>query len=171
MLGKKAYKEGTKPYLLGLQMLVNAAFPETNPRVVEQKDKEHPLGLQLSMSDLEPEILMVSPNGWSWRGTGTDGEAVSLARDYGIGTDGVLVLFIGKYLHYWMGTIFPDLSELDMQIVADHLGQGSRDYELLNNLLRFLLMVRDGQLEEEGDDDTELRKLAQMILTWLSGSK
>lgn len=171
MLSKKQYKEGTMPYLMGLQMIVNAAFPETNPTLIDQKDKLHPVRLQLSMAGEAPESLMVSTQGWAWQGTGTDGEVVPLAWDYGTGTDAVLVLFIGKYLHYWMGTIFPDLSSLDMAVVADHLGQGTRDYELLNNLLRFLLMVRDGQLEEEGDDDSEIRNIAQMILTWLAGSK
>lgn len=154
-----------------MQLLVTASFPESNPTLIEQKDKQFPLGLQLALKDEEPEILMVSPEGWAWKGTGTDWEVVPLSRDYSTDSSVVLLFFLAQYIRYWLGTILPDTSTIQMGVVANHIGEGTRDYELLNNFLRFVLMVRDGVLNDDEDGEvTGPQQFAQGLLNWLSGN-
>ena len=160
-------KKGTESFLKGTLLLIEAAVPQSNPRLVDSNLESFPLALHMTLKDQQSESLLVSTKGWFWEGDGTAGEIVSLDCDTNLDGSVVLMVFLEEYLRYWVGTIIPDGAPIDMGRIAENLGQGSRNYQVFNEILKFFLMVKDGVFDE---DDLEVRQYAQQVLTWMSGS-
>ena len=166
MLDEFFLKKGTEAFLKGNLLLLEAAVPQANPRLANSTVESFPLAIHMTLKDMQHESLMVSPDGWFWEGDGTAGEVVSLNCETNLGASVVLMVFFEQYLRYWVGTIIPHGAPMDMGKVAQHLGEGSRNYQLFNEILKFFLMIRDGVLDENA---TEIREYAQQVLTWISG--
>ena len=159
-------KKGTESFLKGTLLLIEAAVPQSNPRLVKSTLESFPLAIHMTLKDQQSESLLVSPQGWFWKGDGTGQEIVSLECDTRFDASLVLMVFYEKYLRYWVGTIIPDGEPIEIGRVGKHLGQGSRNYEILNEILKYFLMIKDGVFE---DSTAEIRQYAAYVLDWMSG--
>ena len=159
-------KKGTEAFLKGTLLLVEAAVPQSNPRLEKSTLASFPLAIHMTLKDQQSESLLVSPQGWFWKGDGTGQEIVSLECDTRFDASLVLMVFFEKYLRYWVGTIIPDGEPIEIGRVGKHLGQGSRNYEILNEILKYFLMIKDGVFE---DSTAEIRQYAAYVLDWMAG--
>ena len=159
-------KKGTELFLNGTKRLVSVAVPQSQPRIEKTDLEAFPLGIHLALKDSKNEILLVSPKGWFWKGEGTEQEIVSLGCDTSQDASLVILRFFHQYLRYWVGTIIPDGELIQIGRVAEHLGEGSRNYEIFNEILKYFLMVKDGVFE---DSPVEVRQYAAYVLAWISG--
>lgn len=101
-------KKGTESFLKGTSLLIEAAVPQSNRRLVNSNLESLPLSLHVTLKDQQSESLLVSPKGWFWEGDGTGGEIVSLDCETNLDGSVVLMVFLEEYLRYWVGTIIPD---------------------------------------------------------------
>lgn len=166
MLNDFFLKKGTESFLKGTLLLIEAAVPQSKPRIAKTTLESFPFAIQLTLKDLQSEKLLVSPQGWFWEGDGTGEEIVSLECDTRFDASLVLMVFFERYLRYWVGTIIPDGAPIEIGQVAKHLGEGSRNYDIFNEILKYFLMIKDGVFEES---TPEVRQYAQYVLTWMSG--
>jgi len=157
-------EKGTKLFLAGAQRFFDAAVPESKPTIIDLPWL-NTSGLELTLIGLQKEILVVSPTkGW---GILEKGESSKFTRIADLDTDSsaMAVDFFYDYVHFWVSKIIPVGSPIDMGKIVNALGEGTRDYELFNGILKFFLMVSDGVIDE---DDLALRQKAKNVLTWLA---
>lgn len=166
MLNDFFLKKGAESFLKGALLLIEVAVPQSNPRLEKSTLESFPLAIHMTLKDQQSESLLVSPQGWFWKGDGTGQETVSLECDTRFDASLVLMVFFEKYLRYWVGTIIPDGEPIEIGRVGRHLGQGSRNYEILNEILKYFLMIKDGVFE---DSTAEIRQYAAYVLDWMAG--
>ncbi len=150
------------PYLKAVQTIFNASIPETNPRIVKLPSYRT-RGIEISLLPGITVTAVVDSEGWGVIDEETAPKITAIAP---LNTDSgeVAYILLVPFVYGFMNHLFPEPGTIDIEAVMNGLGEGTREYKLFMNILRFFMMLRDGVIFEDNQD---LHQMAHNMIEWL----
>lgn len=149
-------------YLQGLEKIFNAAMPETEPKIVKLRSFGTK-GLEIRMLGETSLTALVDREGW---GLLVEENSLQVSPLGHLDTDPGEIAFLiaARVVRPFVSYLYPEPGTIDIQAIAEGLGEGTRNYRLFMNMLRYFMMLKDGVISE---DNIPLQQRAHEMIDWL----
>lgn len=152
-------------YLRSIEEILSAAMPESNPQIVPLPAL-NTTGLEITLLGDNTLTLVVDDAGWGLVANEDPPQVSALGP---LDTDAGEVTFriIAPYVRSLVEYLYPEPGSIDLQAILEGMGPETRNYKLLLSILRFFVLLKDGEIFV---DNLRLHQEAQELVDWLGNA-